>query len=158
MNIGSWLVQPVAVPLWTLLGITTLALLMTGGFLWAALDANKQLDAADAELNAAKGKIVALTNPPKTELTDSAHDVVMWVAALTINNMNAFPTVLANRAGLDHLQVATALDELEDQGLIKQDDTVELTRKGRAYVQHPESLNRSKPPAEQTANHNGSET
>jgi len=155
MNIGGWLDQPVAVPLWSLLGITTIAFLMTGGFLWAVVNAEKQLDAADAELNATKGRIVALMNPPKPELTDSAHDVVMWVAGLTISNMNAFPIVLADRAGLDRLQVATALDELEDQGLIEYNDTVELTRQGRVYVQLPESLSRSRAPAEQPATHDG---
>lgn len=148
MNIGGWLDQPVAVPLWSLLGVTTLALLTTGGFMWAVVDANKQLDAADSELNATKGKIVELMNPPKPELTDSAHNVVMWVAGLTISNMNAFPLVLADRAGLDRLQVATALDELEDQGLIEYNDTVELTRQGRVYVQLPENLSRRRAPAE----------
>lgn len=153
MNIGGWLDQPVVVPLWTLLGITTIALLMTGGLLWAVVDANKQLDAADAELDVTKGRIVALMDPPKPELTDSAHDVVMWVAGLTINNMEAFPMVLGDRAGLDRLQVATALDELEDQGLIEHNDTVELTRQGRVYVQLPESHSRSRAAAEQSANH-----
>ena len=144
MNIGEWLDKPVAVPLWIILGVTTITLLMTGGFLWAEVNASKQLDAVDTELNPTKGGIVTLTKSPNPEPSDCAHDVVMWVAGLTISNMDAFPIVLADRAGLDRLQVASALDELEDQGLIEHNEIVELTRQGRVYVQLPESLSRSR--------------
>ena len=143
IDILGWLAQPVTVPLWTLLAVSTIALLTTGGFIWAVVDANNQLDAADAEIDATNGKIGELMNPPEPGLTDNAHDVVMCVAGLTISNMNAFPIVLTDRLGLDRLQVATALDELEDQALIEHNGTVELTRQGRVYVQLPKSLKRS---------------
>ncbi|WP_028624059.1 hypothetical protein [Pseudomonas sp. Ant30-3] len=143
IDILGWLAQPVTVPLWTLLAVSTIALLTTGGFIWAVVDANNQLDAADAEIDATNGKIGELMNPPKPGLTDNAHDVVMCVAGLTIRNMNAFPIVLTDRLGLDRLQVATALDELEYQALIEHNGTVELTRQGRVYVQLPKSLKRS---------------
>lgn len=153
--IGGWLNQSTTVPMWALIGITMIALFMTGGFVWAVADANKQLDAADEVLNVTNERVITLMNPPTSELTDNAHNVVMWVAGLTISNMNAFPFVLADRAGLDRLQVATALDELEDQGLVENNDTVELTRQGRVYVQLPESLSRGRAPAEQPANRDG---
>ncbi|MNR48319.1 hypothetical protein D3C85_1675450 [compost metagenome] len=66
----------------------------------------------------------------------------MWIAGLTISNMTAYPAVLAARTELDSLQVATALDELQERGLVESDDAVDLTPKGRVYVQRPENLSR----------------
>lgn len=67
----------------------------------------------------------------------------MSVAGLAVSNMNAVPIVLADRVGLDRLQVATAQDELQDQALLEHNDIVELTRQGRVHVQLPKSLSRS---------------
>ncbi|WP_447890106.1 hypothetical protein [Pseudomonas hormoni] len=142
LSIGTWLTQSVYIPLWTLVGITICALLMGGAFFWAVMDANSQLSTSDAKLDAANARILKLMNPPKPELSDNAHDVVMSVAGLTISKMEAYPLVLENCTELDRLQTATALDELLEHGLIVIDDSVELTPKGRVYVQLPESLSR----------------
>jgi len=142
LSVGSWLGQSAPVPAWTLVAITICALLMAGALIWVVVDANGRLAVADADLDAANARIKMLESPPKSTLTDNAHEVVMWVAGLTINNMVAYPPILADRVGLDPLQMGTALDELQEQGLIEFDDSVDLTPRGRVYVQHPDNLKR----------------
>ncbi|AZO83690.1 hypothetical protein BOO88_10570 [Stutzerimonas stutzeri] len=144
LDVGRWLGQSASIPVWILVAITVYALFMSVAFVWAIIDANAQLDACDADLNAAMARIKVLENPPKLQLSDNAHEVVMWVAALTISNMTAYSVVLVARTELDSLQVATALDELQERGLVESDDTVDLTPKGRVYVQRPENLSRSR--------------
>lgn len=142
MNIGSWLNQAVPMPLWTLIGITLVALLMAGAFLWAVLDANKQLNAADANLDAANAKIASLLNPRLITLNDDQLTVLSVIA--TEPDGEAWISTLSESAKLHRLRAEGALDVLISKGLVAPystsfGDKVGLTADGRKYILHPTS-------------------
>jgi hypothetical protein len=142
MSIGSWLDQAVPMRLWTLIGITFVALFMAGAFLWAVLDANKQLNAADANLGAAHAKIANLLNPRLITLNDDQLTVLSVIA--TEPDGEAWISTLSESAKLHRLRAEGALDVLISKGLVAPystsfGDKVGLTADGRKYILHPTS-------------------
>lgn len=143
LSVGGWFGQSAPMPLWMLLAITVYALLMTGAFLWAVIDANKQLDAADVELGAAHSRITELERPslpPAPDpLNESQLKVMLAVSAYVEAHQPCRVKEFPRGVGLSQLLAETAIDVLEQRGLIKvhyatSGKYIALTAEGREYL------------------------
>jgi len=143
LSVGGWFGQQAPMPLWMLLAITVYALLMTGAFLWAVIDANKQLDTADARLDAAHSRIIELETPPSPTPPDSLNEsqlkvmlaISTYIEAHQPCRVKDFP----RGVGLSQLHAETAIDVLERRGLIQiyyatSGKYIALTAEGREYL------------------------
>jgi hypothetical protein len=143
VSVGDWLDQSAPISLWALLGITVLALLMAGCFLWIVLDANKQLNAANAELHGAHRKIAELSNPHLVSLNKDQQTVLSAIA-LDEESDGTYVSALPQLTGLHRLVGEGALDVLLDNRLVEiypggYGARVGLASAGRQYILHPKS-------------------
>lgn len=142
LSIGNLLGQEVAVPVWTLIGITGCTLLMGGAFIWAVIDANRQLEAADAELDAAHTKIAELSDPHLVVLTEDQQTVLSAIALDDDNSDGTYVSSLPHLTGFHRLVAEGALDVLLDKQLVEiypggYGARVGLVSAGRQYILHP---------------------
>jgi DNA-binding MarR family transcriptional regulator len=143
LSVGGWFSQSAPMPLWMLLAITVYALLMTGAFLWAVIDANKQLDAADARLDAAHSRITELETPPSPTppdpLNESQLKVMLAISTYVEAHQPCRVKDFPRGVGLSQLHAETAIDVLERRGLIQthyatSGKYIALTAEGREYL------------------------
>lgn len=136
---GLWfrLLSDITVPAGLVLGLVVICLFLMGSVGYYAALYSKEFD-----------ELEALRNPPRPRLNNVQHDVVMTVAGFWDNEHSPDERHIRLHLSLTPIAVHAALDGLLSWNLIEPVGSrwdgfaIELTPKGRAYVQHPDSLAR----------------
>jgi hypothetical protein len=132
-----WLLSDIPMPAGLVIGPLVLCLLLMGSVGYYAALYSKVFD-----------ELEALRNPPGPRLNNVEHDVVMTVAGFWDNERSPDERAVRLHLKLTPIAVHAALDGLVSWNLIEpvgnrwDGFAIGLTPKGRAYVQHPDSLAR----------------
>lgn len=139
----SLLGQSFPIPLWMLVGLTICVLLLIGVGIWGFIDANRALEDAEKELDAAYKKIAELKTPVLPPLTEEQDRVIGAIAIYGSAGKACPAKAIPAHIGLTFLETDGALDVLEARKMISYEYSasgryVSLTTVGRAYVLHPD--------------------
>jgi len=132
-----WLLSDIPMPAWLVIGPLVLCLFLMGLVAYYAALYNKEFD-----------ELEALRNPPRPQLNNVEHDVVMSVAGFWDNERSPDERDIRLHLNLTPIAVHSALDGLVSWKLIEpvgnrwDGFAIGLTPEGRSYVQHPENLAR----------------
>lgn len=144
LGIGGWFGQTAPMPLWALLAMTVCALLMATAFIWVVIDANGQLKAAYADLDAANSKIADLLNPHIATLSEHQQIVLSAIALDDNSGEGSYISSLPEISGLQRFVAEGALDVLLKNNMVEIYSSsfgarVGLAAAGREYILHPKS-------------------
>jgi hypothetical protein len=136
---GLWfsLLSDIPMPAGLVLGLVVICLFLMGSALYFIVLYSRAFD-----------ELEAWRNPPTPRLSNIEHDVVMTVAGFWDNERSPDERDIRLHLNLTPIAVHAALDGLVSWQLIEpvgnrwDGFAIGLTPKGRAYVQHPDSLAR----------------